>query len=42
MAFTVGYALFGALAVALLLIPGLAYVIYRKPQKLYHNKWLEK
>lgn len=42
MAFTVGYALFGALAVALLLIPGLAYVIYRKPQKIYHNKWLEK
>lgn len=42
MAFTVGYALFGALCVALLLIPGLAYVIYRKPQKIYHNKWLEK
>lgn len=42
MAFTVGYALLGALAVALLVIPGLAYVLYRKPQKLYHNKWLEK
>ena len=42
MAFTVGYALLGALTVALLLIPGLAYVIYRKPQKIYHNKWLEK
>ena len=42
MAFTVGYALLGALAVALLLIPGLAYVTYRKPQKMYHNKWLEK
>ncbi|PZP44089.1 MAG: CusA/CzcA family heavy metal efflux RND transporter, partial [Pseudopedobacter saltans] len=42
MAFTVGYALFGALAVALLVIPGMAYVIYRKPQKIYHNKWLEK
>lgn len=42
MAFTVGYALFGALAVALLLIPGLAYVIYRKPQKMYHNKWLQR
>jgi cobalt-zinc-cadmium resistance protein CzcA len=41
MAFTVGYALW-CIAVALLLIPGLAYVIYRKPQKLYHNKWLEK
>jgi cobalt-zinc-cadmium resistance protein CzcA len=42
MAFTVGYALIGALAVALLLIPGLTYAIYRKPQKVYHNKWLEK
>ena len=42
MAFTVGYALFGALCVALLLIPGLAYITYRKPQKMYHNKWLEK
>ncbi|HSZ72997.1 MAG TPA: CusA/CzcA family heavy metal efflux RND transporter [Cytophagaceae bacterium] len=41
MAFTVGYALFGALAVALLLIPGLAYMAYRRPQKLFHNKWLE-
>ncbi|MDR6921757.1 CusA/CzcA family heavy metal efflux RND transporter [Chryseobacterium sp. 2987] len=42
MAFTIGYALLGALAVALLLIPGLAYVIYRKPRKIYHNRWLEK
>ena len=42
MAFTVGYALLGALAAALLLIPGLAYITYRKPKKLYHNKWLEK
>lgn len=41
MAFTVSYALAGALLVALLLIPGLAYAVYRKPQKLYHNKWLE-
>lgn len=41
MAFTIGYALFGALLVALFLIPGLAYFIYRKPQKMYHNKWLE-
>lgn len=41
MAFTVGYALLGALAVALLLIPGLAYVVYKKPGKIYHNKWLE-
>lgn len=41
MAYTVGFAILGALAVALLLIPGLAYIIYRKPQKVYHNKWLE-
>ncbi len=42
MAFTVGYALLGALMVALLLIPGMAYAVYRRPQKLYHNRWLEK
>jgi len=42
MAYTVGYALLGALVVALLLIPGLAYIAYRKPRKIYHNKWLEK
>jgi cobalt-zinc-cadmium resistance protein CzcA len=42
MAFTVSYALAGALLVALLLIPGLAYSVYRKPGKLYHNKWLER
>jgi Putative silver efflux pump len=42
MAYTVGYALLGALAVALFLIPGLAFVSYRKPRKIYHNKWLEK
>ena len=42
MAFTVSYALFGALLVALFLIPGLGYALYRKPRKIYHNKWLEK
>ncbi|MEJ5056280.1 efflux RND transporter permease subunit [Sphingobacterium sp. MYb382] len=42
MAFTVGYALVGALAVALLIIPGIAYILYRKPQKVRHNRWLEK
>ncbi|MEG1934653.1 MAG: CusA/CzcA family heavy metal efflux RND transporter, partial [Rikenellaceae bacterium] len=42
MAYTVGYALIGALAVALLLIPGLAFVAYRMPRKLYKNRWLEK
>lgn len=42
MAFTVGFALLGALLVALFLIPGLAYAVYKKPRKIYHNKWLEK
>ena len=42
MAYTVGYALLGALAVALFLIPGLAFYAYRKPRKIYHNRWLEK
>lgn len=42
MAFTLSYALLGALATALLLIPGLAFAIYRKPQKIYHNRWLER
>ncbi len=42
MAFTVGYALIGGLAVALILIPGLAFIIYKKPQETYKNKWLEK
>lgn len=42
MAFTVGYALLGALSVALILIPGLAYSLYRKPQKVYHNKVMDR
>ncbi|WP_085535252.1 efflux RND transporter permease subunit [Massilibacteroides vaginae] len=42
MAFTVGYALLGALLVALFLIPGIGYALYRKPRKIYQNKWLEK
>lgn len=42
MAFTISYALLGALLVAVFLIPGLGYALYRKPQKIYHNKWLEK
>ncbi|HBB90160.1 MAG: hypothetical protein A2X22_00915 [Bacteroidetes bacterium GWF2_49_14] len=41
MAFTIGFALIGAMLVALLLMPGLAYAIFRKPRKIYHNKWLE-
>ena len=42
MAFTVGYALTGALAVALILIPGMAYAVYRKPQKVFRNKLIER
>lgn len=42
MAFTISYALIGALLVAVLLIPGIGHALYRKPQKIYHNKWLEK
>jgi heavy metal efflux system protein len=42
MAFTVGYALIGALLVSLFLIPGLSFMIYKRPQKTYHNKWLAK
>ena len=41
MAFTVGYALVGALLCALTLIPSLAYVALRKPSKPFVNKPLE-
>ena len=43
MAFTVGYALIGALLCTLTLIPGLAYIALRKPRKLFVNRplvWL--
>jgi cobalt-zinc-cadmium resistance protein CzcA len=42
MAFTVGYALVGALLTAMLLMPGLAYMLYRKPGKVYRNVLLER
>ena len=42
MAYTVGYALLGALLTALLLTPCLSYLAYRRPRKIYHNRWLEK
>src|SRR6202030_1217926 len=42
MAYTMAYALFGALLAALALVPGLAYFAYRKPGRVYHNKWLER
>ena len=37
MAWTVGYALLGALLCALTLIPGLAYLALRRPQRIFHN-----
>ena len=42
MAYTMGYALFGALLTALALVPGLAYLAFRKPAQVYHNRWLER
>lgn len=42
MAYTVGYALLGALLTALLLTPTLSYVAYHMPRKMHRNKWLEK
>ena len=42
MAFTVGYALAGALLVALVLIPGMAYAVYKKPRKVFRNKYIER
>ncbi|MCF0177565.1 MAG: efflux RND transporter permease subunit, partial [Bacteroidales bacterium] len=42
MAFTVGFALLGALATAVILIPGLSYALYRKPQRVFNNRTLEK
>ncbi|NLE36156.1 MAG: efflux RND transporter permease subunit [Bacteroidales bacterium] len=40
LAFTLSFALLGALAAALILIPGLAFSLYRKPQKVYNNRWI--
>lgn len=42
MAYTVGYALVGALLSALLLTPCLSFLAYRKPRKPHQNRWLEK
>jgi cobalt-zinc-cadmium resistance protein CzcA len=42
MAYTMGYALFGALLTTLTLVPGLAYYAFRKPGHVYQNRWLEK
>lgn len=42
MAYTVGYALVGALLSALLLTPCLSYAVYRKPREIKKNRWLER
>jgi len=42
MAFTIGFALAGAMIIALFLIPGMAFGAYRKPAKIYSNKWLRR
>ena len=42
MAWTVGFALFGALIATLVLIPGLAYLALRSPRKVFHNRPLER
>src|SRR6202167_3837535 len=42
MAYTMGYALFGALLATLTLVPALAYFAFRKPGRVFHNVWLEK
>src|SRR5215468_9174542 len=41
MAFTVAFALFGALLCTLALVPGLAYLAFRKPRPSFHNRPLE-
>jgi cobalt-zinc-cadmium resistance protein CzcA len=40
-AYTIVYALFGTLICSLMLIPGLAFIAFRKPRKIFHNKPLE-
>ena len=44
MVYAVGFAQLGALVFALLVIPGLAYVAYRRPRRIFHNPvlgWLD-
>ncbi len=42
MAYAVGFAQFGALAFALLVVPGLAFAAYRAPRRVFHNHVLER
>ena len=37
MAYAVGFAQFGALLLALLLVPGLAYIAFRRPRRMFRN-----
>jgi cobalt-zinc-cadmium resistance protein CzcA len=44
MVYAVGFAQLGALLLALSLVPGLAYLAYRKPRRVFHNyviAWIE-
>src|ERR1700688_386090 len=41
-AYTMGYALFGALLTSLALVPGLSFLAFRHPGEVYHNRWLER
>jgi cobalt-zinc-cadmium resistance protein CzcA len=41
MAYAVGYAQFGALLFALAVVPGLAYMAYRRPRRVFRNRVLE-
>jgi cobalt-zinc-cadmium resistance protein CzcA len=41
MAFTVAYALIGALLCSIVLVPGLAYMALHKPRRIFHNQPLE-
>ncbi|MGO8927643.1 MAG: efflux RND transporter permease subunit [Limisphaerales bacterium] len=44
MAYTFGYALLGALLCTFTLVPGLAYLAFNKPRRVFHNQpleWLE-
>jgi cobalt-zinc-cadmium resistance protein CzcA len=40
-AYTITYALFGALLCTMCLVPGLAFEAFRKPRKMFHNRVLE-
>ncbi len=42
MAYTVGFALLGALLCTVVLVPGLAYMALRKPRRIFHNRPLER